>query len=199
MGERHPTLVRGLAIRRAVAADVPAIVRLVNLAYRVEAFFVAGERTDALEIAALLGRGAFLLAEADVPPAAEGGGTGRALLGSVYLEDRGDHGYIGLLSVDPGLQRAGLGGTLMAAAEAALEEAGRPRVEILVVDLRRELPPWYRRLGYREVGTRPFPPQAPALRPCCFIVMSKRLVPEPAPSSIETLRGRAEGLGALPL
>jgi ribosomal protein S18 acetylase RimI-like enzyme len=152
------------ALRRAGIADVPAIVRLINLAYRVEAFFVAGERIDAPEVEALLARGAFLLAERE-----------GALLGAVFVEDRRDHGYVGLLSVDPGLQRAGIGRALMAAAEAELAALGRRRVEIVVVDLREELPPWYRRLGYREVGTRPFPPEDRVLRPCHFMVMSKRL------------------------
>jgi ribosomal protein S18 acetylase RimI-like enzyme len=163
-----------LTIRRAAAVDASAIARLVNLAYRVEAFFVAGERTSVPEIEALLARGAFLVAERDHSPA-EGAAARRVLVGSAYVEDRGDHGYIGLVSVDPELQGSGIGRALMAAAEEALLSAGRRRAEILVVDLRAELPPWYRRLGYREVGTRPFPPDAPALRPCHFIVMSKRL------------------------
>ena len=45
----------------------------------------------------------------------------------------------------------------------------------LVVNLRRELPAWYGRQGYREVGTRPFPPDAPNILPCHYLVMSKRL------------------------
>jgi ribosomal protein S18 acetylase RimI-like enzyme len=158
--------VDGSGVRRAAAADAPGIERLINLAYRVEAFFVAGDRIGGAEVEARLGRGAFLLAEGD-----------GSLLGSVYVEDRRDHGYIGLLSVDPAAQRSGLGRALMAAAEAELIERGRPRAEILVVDLRVELPPWYRRLGYREVGTQPFTAGIAVLRPCHFIVMSKRLRP----------------------
>ena len=72
--------------------------------------------------------------------------------GSVYVEDRGDHGYIGLLSVDPGLQRSGLGRTLMTAAERSLADAGRLRVELLVVNLRLELPAWYRQAGLPRGG-----------------------------------------------
>lgn len=152
-------------VRRATLDDAPAIARVVNAAYRrAEAFFIDGDRTTEEEIVAFLGRGAFLLAE-----------RGGALLGSVYVEDRGDHGYIGLLSVDPTLQGAGLGRTLMAAAERMLADAGRPRVELVVVSLRLELPPWYRKQGYREVGTRPFPPHAPNFKPCHYVVMSKRL------------------------
>jgi ribosomal protein S18 acetylase RimI-like enzyme len=152
-------------LRRATAADAPAIAGLVNIAYRrAEAFFIRGDRIDEREIETLLGRGSFLLAERD-----------GALCGSVYVEDRGDHGYIGLLSVEPALQRSGLGRTLMAAAEGSLADAGRPRVELLVVNLRRELPSWYGKQGYREVGTRPFPTDAPNTLPCHYLVMSKRL------------------------
>jgi ribosomal protein S18 acetylase RimI-like enzyme len=159
-----------VTLRRARSTDAPAIARVVNAAYRqAEAFFIRGDRIDEGEVARLLERGSFLLAERD-----------GALLGSVYVEDRGDHGYIGLLSVDPELQRSGLGRTLMATAEESLAAAGRPRVELLVVNLRRELPAWYGRQGYREVGTRPFPPDAPNFLPCHYTVMSKRLPARPA-------------------
>jgi ribosomal protein S18 acetylase RimI-like enzyme len=163
---------RDFALRRATAADAPAIARVVNASYRrVEAFFISGDRIDEPEVGRLLGKGGFLLAE-----------RAGALLGSVYVEDRGDHGYIGLLSVDPELQRAGLGRALMAAAERSLLEAGRPRVELLVVNLRAELPPWYSKQGYREVGARPFAADAPNFLPCHYLVMSKRLrVPEAVP------------------
>jgi ribosomal protein S18 acetylase RimI-like enzyme len=174
--------VGGLAIRRAGPDDVPTVVRLVNLAYRVEAFFVDGDRTDAAEIALLLERGAFLIAERD-------GGA----VGSVLVEDRRDHGYIGLLSVDPALQRGGIGRALMEAAEALLRDAGRPRVELQVVDLRAELPPWYRALGYREVGVRPFPPGERVKRACHFIVMSKRLPPDRASSPPPAASARGSG------
>ena len=160
------TSAENLEIRLAVASDVAAIVRIVNLAYQVEAFFIEGERTDAAEIGRLLARGAFLVAERH-----------GAMVGSVFVEDRGDHGYIGLVSVEPALQSAGIGRVLMDAAERRCSDAGHPRVELLVVDLRSELPPWYRRLGYRVVATRPFPAGAPIRRPCAFLVMSKRLGP----------------------
>jgi ribosomal protein S18 acetylase RimI-like enzyme len=151
--------------RRAGATDAPAIARLVNAAYGIaESFFIRGDRIDLPEVEAMLTRGGFLLIE-----------RGGKLEGSVYVEDRGDHGYIGLVSVDPALQRAGLGRALVVAAERSLIELGRPRAELLVVNLRTELLPWYARQGYREVATRPFPPNAPNTRPCHYVVMSKRL------------------------
>jgi N-acetylglutamate synthase-like GNAT family acetyltransferase len=174
-----------LSPRRAGQADAPAIARLINDAYRLaEAFFIRGDRIDVPEVEAMLARGGFLLVERD-----------GKLEGSVYVEDRGDHGYIGLVSVDPALQRAGLGGALVAAAEQSLIDLGRPRAELFVVNLRTELLPWYTKKGYREVGTRPFPPNAPNTRPCHYVVMSKRLSSSmSAPGTArESLRARGSG------
>ena len=79
----------------------------------------------------------------------------------------------------------------MAAAESSLADAGRPRVELLVVNLRRELPSWYDQQGYREVGTRPFPPDAPNTLPCHYLVMSKRLPARTARSAPRALDSAA--------
>jgi ribosomal protein S18 acetylase RimI-like enzyme len=179
--QTEPLAARPLSPRHAGVADAPAIARLINDAYRIaEAFFIRGDRIEIAEMEKLLARGGFLLAE----------NNGR-LEGSVYVEDRGDHGYIGLLSVDPTLQRAGLGRALMAAAEQSLIDRGRPRVELLVVNLRTELPAWYGKQGYREVGTRPFPPDAPNTRPCHYLVMSKRLSVPRSPRARDS--GEASG------
>jgi hypothetical protein len=51
-------------------------------------------------------------------------------------------------------------------------------VDIRVVNLRTELPPFYRRLGYVEQRTEPFTDPR-AHRPCHFICMSKTLEPGP--------------------
>jgi hypothetical protein len=44
-----------------------------------------------------------------------------------------------------------------------------------VVNLREELPPFYRRLGYVESGTENFPTGKPTHHPCHFLKMSKPL------------------------
>jgi ribosomal protein S18 acetylase RimI-like enzyme len=152
--------------RVATAADVAAIVRIVNAAFVVESFFKAGERTDDREIAAMMQAGAFLLVEDDagVPVA------------SVYVGGEGSVGYIGMLAVEARAQGQGLGRTLTQAAESRCREAGCRAVEIRVVNLREELPKFYRRLGYAETGaTLPFPPDEQTTRPCHFIVMRKPL------------------------
>jgi hypothetical protein len=48
-------------------------------------------------------------------------------------------------------------------------------MDIHIVNLREELPPYYRRLGYAERGTLPFSAPERASRPCHFIVMTKPL------------------------
>jgi len=151
-------------VRRATDDDAPAIAALVNRAYVVESFFVDGDRTSVDEVAAMLGRGSFLLVE--------DGGTPVA---TVYVEVGDERGYFGLLSVEPGLQGQGLGRLLVDAAEAQCGAAGCTVMDIRVVDVRAELPPFYRWLGYRETGSEPFPHDGGAKMPCRFIVMSKTL------------------------
>lgn len=147
------------AVRRATAADAPALADLVNRAYAVEAFFVDGTRTSAAEIAQLIAAGTFLVLEYD-------GG----LAGAVYVEPRG---YLGLLSVAPEVQGHGLGTRLVRIAEAMCEALGCREMELRIVNVREELGRWYRSLGYREVGTAPF--EAPTKLPCHFVVMRKQL------------------------
>jgi GNAT superfamily N-acetyltransferase len=148
----------------AVAADVPELVRVINAAYEIEKFFVAGDRTDAETVRHLLKRGAFLV---------EPGGEGR-LAGCVYVERRGSRGYFGMLAVDPARQSTGLGRKLIDAAEQYVRDGGAVAMDIRVVNLRTELPRFYRRLGYVETGTEPVSDPR-ALQPFHFIVMSKPL------------------------
>jgi len=152
-------------LRPATAADIPSIVRLTNAAYAIEKFFVAADRTDADAVQRLMAKGSFL-----VEDAADG-----AVAGSVYVETRGARGYFGLLSVDPARQGTGLGRKLVDAAEAHVRAAGARAMDIRVVNLRTELPPFYRKLGYVEAGEDHEPiPQA--TRPCHYLLMTKTLV-----------------------
>jgi GNAT superfamily N-acetyltransferase len=101
------------------------------------------------------------------------------LAGCVYAELRGERGYFGLLAVDPTMQRSGLGSRLMDAAEQYCREAGCQFMDLTVVNLREELPEFYRRRGYAESGsgTEPFPAAARAKMPCHLVRMSKPLIP----------------------
>ena len=64
---------------------------------------------------------------------------------------------------------------LVEAAESHVRAAGCAALDIDVVNLRTELPPFYRRLGFREVGTAPFPAPAKLSQPIHLVLMSKAL------------------------
>jgi GNAT superfamily N-acetyltransferase len=116
-------------------------------------------------VRALLEKGKFLLAE-----------DAGKLAGCVYIELRGERGYFGLLAVDPTLQRSGLGSRLVATAEDECRSAGCRFMDLTLVNLRTELPAFYRRFGYVESGTLPFPSDQHANQPCHLVMMSKPLV-----------------------
>jgi ribosomal-protein-alanine N-acetyltransferase len=152
-----------LRIRPATMEDVDDLVRVINAAFVVERFFVDRDRTTGEGVRALFSKGGFLVGEA----------AGQ-IVACVYTERRGDHGYFGLLSVAPERKRLGYGRQLIDAVEADFRTAGCRAVDIRVVNLRTELPPIYRRLGYLETGTQPFEDPRTS-QPCHFILMSKPL------------------------
>ncbi len=85
---------------------------------------------------------------------------GAAIIGCVALTDQGNGScYLGMLSVDPGLQAGGLGRRLVEAAEQAARDVfDARRIEMTVVAQRDTLIAWYERRGYRRTGEeRPFP------------------------------------------
>ncbi len=153
-----------LDLRAATSADADEIARVVNDAYRRERFFSDADRTSPEKVRALLGMGKFLLLV-----------EGAQLTGCVYVEMRGERGSFGLLAVDPTRQRAGLGARLIAAAEQDCRDAGCRFMDITVANLRKELPSYYRRFGYVENGTMPFPADQYPKVPVHLIQMSKAL------------------------
>jgi predicted N-acetyltransferase YhbS len=152
-------------IRTAAAADAPQITAVINAAFRIaEEFFIDGNRIRQTEVEQMLTKGTFLVAEAD-----------DKLNGCVYVEPRGERSYLGLLSVDPTSQQSGLGSLLMNEAERYCRERGSRCMDILIVNLRKDLPAFYQKRGYVESGTSPFPADVPTKIPCYFINMSKLL------------------------
>jgi predicted N-acetyltransferase YhbS len=155
-----------MEIRIAEEKDLDGLMRLINQAFAVERFFINGDRLTPLSIREYFGNGQFLLAEED-----------GALAAAVYVEMRGDRSYLGLLSVDPTRQKAGLGRRMVAAAEEFAREMGSHAMDMTVVNLRLELPPYYEKLGYAVVGTAPIREEmVPRVTQAChFIRMSKTL------------------------
>jgi GNAT superfamily N-acetyltransferase len=151
-------------IRLAQGADVEALAALINIAFRVELPFIEGDRISPGGVREYMKKGKFLLAE-----------DSTGLTGCVYVEVRGDRGYLGLLGVEPKRQGTGLGRKLMDAAEQFFRDARCVAVDLRIVSARTPLPGFYRHLGYVETVTAPFPHDVPAKVPCHYIVMSKSL------------------------
>jgi predicted N-acetyltransferase YhbS len=154
-----------LPLRPATTADSDAIARLINDAFNPERFYIDGDRTNPQQVRALMDKGKFLLLfDADM------------LVGCVYVELHGERGYFGLLAVEPTRQRSGIGARLISAAEDECRAAGCSFMDLTLVNLRKELPPYYARFGYVESGTLPFPAdQHPPKMPLHLIRMSKEL------------------------
>ncbi|SDY66331.1 GNAT family N-acetyltransferase [Hymenobacter psychrophilus] len=138
----------------ATPADLPALNRLVNRAYRgeastqgwtTEAALLAGQRTDEADLREQLEKPAaqFLLARR--PPDDE-------LIGSVFLQHQGPELYLGMLSVEPTLQAGGVGRQLVQAAESHARNLGCTAVRMTVISVRHELLAWYERLGYQRTS-----------------------------------------------
>ncbi len=150
----------------AQPAEFPAIVTLVNSAYRgqgaqagwtTEAGYIDGQRIDLESLKQDLAEApnAVLLTlrdEADGP-----------LLGCVWIEPdgdvpEGDVWYLGMLTIRPDLQDRQLGRALLAHGETYAQDLGARRVRMTVVHLRDTLIAWYQRRGYALTGERkPFP------------------------------------------
>jgi GNAT superfamily N-acetyltransferase len=163
-----------LLLRVAETRDTDAIVSVINAAFRqAESFLIDRDRIDFETVRELLQKGSFLVAENT--GAESSSAEACSLCGCVYVEITGDRSYLGLLAVDPQLQKSGLGSQLMSAAEKFCAEAGSRFMDLRIVNVRNELPAFYHRRGYVEAGTEPFPPGLNPKLPCHFVKMSKPL------------------------
>ena len=160
------TAISGFRERFGEPADTPALVTLINVAFRPEQIAIEGDRINAEKLQPFFGKGKFLALE-------DGGG----LAGCVYAEVRGSRGYIGLLAVRPELKGRGLGRRLILLAEEHLAGAGCLVADLRIISARSDLVPMYKHLGYEETGTTPMPPEISLKIPCQFINMSKPLRP----------------------
>ncbi|MBB6244725.1 N-acetyltransferase [Rhodanobacter sp. MP1X3] len=148
-----------IAFRTAVSADIPAIVALVESAYRgesglrgwtTESHLLDGRRTNNEDVGAVIKRphSCLLLAERD-----------GQLIASCHVERQGKFGYFGMFAVDPAQQGGGLGKAVLAEAERLARERWQCRaMRMTVIEQRNELIAWYERRGYlRTAEYEPFP------------------------------------------
>lgn len=150
---------RSIQFRPATAADIDAVVALVESAYRgdasrvgwtTEADFLDGRRTGADDIQAILAkpRSRLLLAERD-----------GALIACAHVAVEDEAGYFGMFSVDPQQQGGGIGKAVLEEAERiARADWGMSCMRMTVIDIREELIAFYERRGYHRTGIKkPFP------------------------------------------
>lgn len=168
----------------ATDADVPAVVALMNVAFRGrgadtswtnEEQYIEGDRTNAelLREEMAAHPDAALLVWHD---AAE------MLLGCVWMRPEGQGvWYLGSLAVVPRQQNGGLGRRLLTAAEDWARQRGAREIKMTVVHVRTALIEWYARRGYLPNGeTKPFPygderVGRPTRDDLYFVVLHKRL------------------------
>jgi GNAT superfamily N-acetyltransferase len=170
--------------RIGTAADVVQLVRVINAAYLVERFFVRGDRTTNADIVERMAKpgAVFLVIDDSAGQEPEPDGAGRAALqprriaGTVYVQVKADRGFFAMLSVHPSLQKTGVGRRLIEAAEEHCHLAGCRFLDLDVVNLRTELPAFYRRFGFAPYDTGPFRDPEKLTRPAHLVLMTKPLV-----------------------
>lgn len=143
--------------RSAQSEDAESIVQLVNSAYRgegakegwtTEADLLGGVRID-------LERVVGLLAHPDQHLLLWLNPETRRPVACVLLERRQGKAYLGMLTVSPQLQNAGMGRQILSVSEAWVKENWQlTAIEMTVISVRQELIDWYVRRGYQLTGER---------------------------------------------
>ncbi len=174
-------MTEAVTITRATMADVPALVRLVNRAYRGEASR-QGWTTEADLLTGDLRTDEATLGLAMLEPAAvvlQAVADGGELCGCVYLQKRGERLYLGMLAVAPEKQASGIGKKLLVAAKQHARVWKCPAIFMTVISIRSELLAWYERHGFHDTGAREPMPVTPRFgvptRPLEFAVLEKIL------------------------
>jgi GNAT superfamily N-acetyltransferase len=84
------------------------------------------------------------------------------VLGCVYLEEKSEGLYLGMLTVNPEIQAKGLGKQLLSHAEELTKKLNLPAIILQVIKGREELIQFYLRRGFVFTGkTEPFPHDDP--------------------------------------
>jgi ribosomal protein S18 acetylase RimI-like enzyme len=151
-----------MQLERASDSDFPAIISLVNAAYRgtgaveswnIETGIIEGTRlTESLLREDMASRpDAHLMVTRD--------SESHAIIGTVWLEPRHDDvWYLGLFTIEPSLQKVHLGRALLSAAEDLAKAHGAKSIRMSVLGVRTALISLHERRGYHRTGeTEPYP------------------------------------------
>lgn len=174
-----------MQLEHATEADFPAIIDLVNAAYRgsgpvaswnIETGILEGTRlTESLlrEDLAAKPNACFLITRDP---------ESRAVIGTVWLEPVGDGAwYLGLFTIDPERQKQHLGRALLGAAEDFARARAAVSMRMGVLNVRDTLIAWYERGGYARTGEiEPYPYGdnrfgTPLRDDLEFVILEKRL------------------------
>lgn len=166
-------------IQPATAQDVPAIIKIVNSAYHGQAgskswtsegHLVSGPRITEENLHNYIQQpNITILRCADEQD---------TIVGCVLLEKKPNTLYLGMLSVDPQIQAAGIGKLLLTQSETFARQHQYKTITITVIDQRHELIDWYKRKGYTPTGNViPFTnPSSTALADFSFVEFEKDLM-----------------------
>jgi ribosomal protein S18 acetylase RimI-like enzyme len=143
----------------ATPADVPALVALINQAYRSKAAHQAWTTEDhLLEGPRIDEAGLHEMLRAPKATLLKYLDANGNLIGCVYLQRQGCHLYLGTLAVAPSAQGQGVGKQLLAQADDYARQQSCSHLKITVLSARPELVAWYERHGYVQTGeAEPFP------------------------------------------
>lgn len=142
-------------VREATIADAARLNQLVNSAYRgesskkgwtTEADFLGGQRIDEDRLREMIEDcDQQILCLCD---------ESSKILSVVNLKfsAAGNDCYLGMLTVEPKAQGAGLGRLLISEAEDYARKKDAKRMTLTVIQVREELMAWYERRGYRKTG-----------------------------------------------
>ncbi|ARP82294.1 hypothetical protein CAL12_16700 [Bordetella genomosp. 8] len=134
--------------------DADGLADLVNQAYRgvssggwtTEAGLIQGRRVDQAALARMIQEGQTTILIARDPDS-------HRIQGCVAVRPMDkDEWYLSMLAVSPACQAAGIGKSLMAAAESFVGAQGAVCVKISVINVRDSLIAWYERRGYERTG-----------------------------------------------
>ncbi len=159
LASEDASLLPAITFRAAAETDVPAVVAVVESAYRgdssrqgwtTEADLLDGQRTDAEEVRSLIDRPGSIVLVADMDGSP---------VGTCHLEKHDeDSAHFGMFAVRPGLQGAGIGRSIVNEALSRADAWGCRELRMAVIRQREDLISWYGRLGFLPTGeTAPFP------------------------------------------